>query len=183
MNIYTIAEAVRISITLHNHGERLPTSEAVLSLALKSIAKAARAKLYRRSPIFGAYFERLNSDDLNGEMLYKMCRALPKIGDERTGTQCLNFLFTVATNTIKNFNRAESSKMRSALQPLDEGETNEQRRTYSQDQGGTDSTKCREILGICGFASADAERNRRKLRADFSDARNKRAEAVQLSIF
>ena len=182
MNIYTIAEAVRLSITLHNHGERLPTSEAVLSLALKSIAKAARAKLYRRSPIWGAYFERLNSDDLNGEMLYKMCRALQKIGDERTGTQCLNFLFTVATNTIKNFNRAESSKMRSALQPLDEGETNEQRRTYSQNQGGTDSTKCREILGICGGESA-TERNRRKLRADFSDARNKRAEAVQLSIF
>ena len=182
MNIYTIAEAVRLAITLHNHCERLPTSEAVLSLALNSIAKAARAKLYRRSPIWGAYFERLNSDDLNGEMLYKMCMALPKIGDERTGTQCLNFLFTVATNTIKNFNRAESSKMRSALQPLDEGETNEQRRTYSQDQGGTDSTKYREILGICGGESA-TERNRRKLRYDFRDARNKRAEAVQLSIF
>lgn len=181
MNIYTIAEAVRLAITLHNQGERLPTSEAVLSLALKSIAKAARAKLYRRSPIWGAYFERLNSDDLNGEMLYKMCRALPKIGDERTGTQCLNFLFTVATNTIKNFNRAESSKMRSALQPL-EGEQNEQRRINCQDQGGTDCSKYREILGICGGESA-TERNRRKLRADFRDARNKRAEAVQLSIF
>lgn len=182
MNIYTIAEAVRLAITLHNQGERLPTSEAVLSLALKSIANAARAKLYRRSPIWGAYFDRLNSDDLNGEMLYKMCKALPKIGDERTGTQCLNFLFTVATNTIKNFNRAESSKMRSALQPLEEGETNEQRRTYSQDQGGTDCSKCREILGICGGESA-TERNRRKLRADFSDARNKRDEAVQCTLF
>lgn len=182
MNIYTIAEAVRLAITLHNQGERLPTSETVLSLALKSIAKAARAKLYRRSPIWGAYFERLNSDDLNGEMLYKMCRALPKIGDERTGTQCLNFLFTVATNTIKNFNRAESSKMRSALQPLEEGETNEQRRIDCQDQGGTDSAKYREILGICGGESA-TERTRRKLRAAFRDARNKRTEAVQLSIF
>jgi DNA-directed RNA polymerase specialized sigma24 family protein len=182
MNVYTIAEAVRLAITLHNHGERLPTSEDVLSLALKSIAKAARAKLYRRSPIWGAYFERLNSDDLNGEMLYKMCRALQKIGDERTGTQCLNFLFTVATNTIKNFNRAESSKMRSALQPLDEGETNEQRRTYSQDQGGTDSTKCREILGICGGESS-TDRNKRKFRSDFSDATKRRTEAVQLSIF
>ena len=182
MNVYTIAEAVRLAITLHNQGERLPTSEEVLSLALKSIAKAARAKLYRRSPIWGAYFERLNSDDLNGEMLYKMCRALPKIGDERTGTQCLNFLFTVATNTIKNFNRAESSKMRSALQPLEEGETNEQQRTYSQNQGGTDSSKCREILGICGGESA-TERNCRKLRADFRDATKRRTEAVQLSIF
>lgn len=182
MNIYTIAEAVRLAITLHNQGERLPTSEAVLSLALKSIAKAARAKLYRRSPIWGAYFERLNSDDLNGEMLYKMCRALPKIGDERTGTQCLNFLFTVATNTIKNFNRAESSKMRSALQPLEEGETNEQRRIDCQDQGGTDSAKYREILGICGGESA-TDRNKRKLRADFRDARNKRAEAVQCTLF
>lgn len=182
MNIYTIAEAVRLAITLHNQGERLPTSEAVLSLALKSIAKAARAKLYRRSPIWGAYFERLNSDDLNGEMLYKMCRALPKIGDERTGTQCLNFLFTVATNTIKNFNRAESSKMRSALQPLEEGETNDQRRINCQNQGGTDSSKYREILGIYGGESATA-RNRRKLRADFRDATKRRDEAVQLSIF
>lgn len=182
MNIYTIAEDVRLAITIHNHGERLPTSEAVLSLALKSIAKAARAKLYRRSPIWGAYFERLNSDDLNGEMLYKMCSALPKIGDERTGTQCLNFLFTVATNTIKNFNRAESSKIRSALQPLDEGETNEQRRINCQNQGGTDSTKYREILGICGGESA-TDRNKRKLRAGFRDATKRRTEAVQLSIF
>lgn len=182
MNIYTIAEAVRLAITLHNQGERLPTSEAVLSLALKSISKAARAKLYRRSPIWGAYFERLNSDDLNGEMLYKMCRALPKIGEERTGTQCLNFLFTVATNTIKNFNRAESSKIRSALQPLDEGEKNDQRRINCQNQGGTDSTKYREILGICGGESA-TDRNKRKLRSGFRDATKRRTEDVQLSIF
>lgn len=185
--IYAESGLVALAVEYRQAGVDSRLADDTVARACREAHRIAVSMLARRSPLFGAYIDRLNSQDEANETALAILERVPKLDVLRGGTAVVNCMVTIAMNGIRNRIRNSRAARRFAetvsFEELEQQQTrrDEDGRELAgaglADEDGTDGGDFGRIVAAIGVASTAGDRTAAGIRAAFGKAFRNRGNA------